>query len=341
MSGAARSVTIDQTPIFTFDGKIDSGIIAPGQSFQFTVKEFDTTRSLDPIVAQRYNIPQDQTAGDITFYDPNYPFMIGIIAPLISPSLSQGNIVQMNIVSGAANPNNGKFLSPSSILVSPGTTIELINDDSVPHQIQSGNVISTTQGGATGSAPAKQPQFTPDNNLITGVISPGQHYRVTVTKSGTFQVFDPSFTWINGIVVSSSTISTTKITPVQISIAPGSSLKQGTAKQQQYNQYNTYYDPETIQIVPGTPIIWINNDSIEHTILSGVSTLKNENPFTPDGKIVSSKIAPGQSFTAIINDTGIIRFYDPQYTWMNGVVISMNPTQSYNFITGTKSLHTH
>ena len=81
-------------------------------------------------------------------------------------------------------------------------------------------------------------------------------------------------------------------------------MAQGSAVQQQYNQYNTYYDPETIQIAPGTPIIWINNDSIEHTILSGVSTQKIGNPFTPDGKINSGTIAPGQTFTAIINDIG-------------------------------------
>ena len=341
MSGIAKPITTDQsTPVFTSDGKIDSGVLAPGQSFQFTITNFDTTKVLDSKIAQIYGIPQDQTVGDISFFDPNYPFMVGIISPLIPSSSAQGNIVQMSIVSGASDPNNVQFLSPSSILITSGATLELINNDYVPHQIQSGQSISTTVGGAKGPAPAKQPQFTPDGILNTGVIAPGQHYRVTVTKTGTIQIFDPSFTWINGIVVSSSTTSTTQIAPVQISIALGSSLPQGTATQQQFNQYNTYYDPETIQIVPGTPIIWVNNDSIEHTILSGISTQTIGNPFTPDGKITSGKIAPGQTFTVVINDTGIIRFYDPQYTWMNGVIISMPPTPG-NQIIGTKSLHTH
>ena len=341
MSGIAKPITTDQsTPVFTSNGKIDSGNLAPGQSFQYTVTNFDTTQILDSKIAQIYGIPQDQTVGDISFFDPNYPFMVGIISPLIPPSSAQGNIVQMSIVSGASNPNNVQFFSPSSVLIPSGSTLEVINNDSVPHQIQSGKSITTTLGGAKGPALAKQPQFASDNILNTGIIAPGQHYRVTITKTGTIQIFDPSFTWINGIVVSSSTTSTTPIAPVQISIAPGSSLAQGTATQQQFNQYNTYYEPETIQIVPGTPIIWVNNDSIEHTILSGVSTQTIGNPFTPDGKIASSKIAPGQTFTVIINDTGIIRFYDPQYTWMNGVIISM-PSTSGNQIIGTKSLHTH
>ena len=343
MSGIAKATTIDQSvPIFTFDGKFDSGVIAPGKTFQYTVTSFDATSMLDPKVAQRYNIPPDQRVGDISFFDPTYPFMVGIIAPLVPPSTAQGNIVQMNIVLGASDPNNGKFLSPSSVLLTSGATLEIVNNDSVPHLIKSGKSITTTEGGAKGPAPEKQPQFAPDNILSTGTIAPGQHYRVTVTKSGTIQIFDPSFTWINGIVVSSSTTSTTPIAPVQISILLGSSLQQGSAVQQQFNQYNTFYDPETIQIAPGTPIIWVNNDSIEHTILSGRSTQQYAtNPFIPDGKIASGKIAPGQTFTAIINDTGIIRFYDPQYTWMNGVVISMNPTPSYNKITGEKSLHQH
>ncbi|MDR3781744.1 MAG: hypothetical protein P4K92_00330, partial [Candidatus Nitrosotalea sp.] len=232
------------------------------------------------------------------------------------------------------------FLLPSSVLLTSGATLEIVNNDSVPHQIESGKSISTSLGGAKGPALAKQPQFAADGILDTGTIAPGQHYRVTITKTGTIQIFDPSFTWINGIVVSSSTTSTTQIAPVQISIDPGSSLAQGSAVQQQNNQYNTYYEPETIQIVPGTPIIWVNNDSIGHTILSGVSTQTIGNPFTPDGKIASGTIAPGQTFTVVINDTGIIRFYDPQYTWMNGVIISMPPTTG-NQIIGTKSLHTH
>ncbi len=150
-------------------------------------------------------------------------------------------------------------------------------------------------------------------------------------------IFDPSFTWINGeIVVSSTPI--TLAPPVQISITLGSSLSKGTATQQQSNQYNSYYYPDTVQVVPGTPIIWTNNDSIAHTILSGVSTQTNTNPFTPDGKIVSGPIAPGQTYTAIINDTGIIRFYDPQYTWMNGVIISMPHTQSYVIGASTPNL---
>ncbi|MEO9308651.1 exported hypothetical protein [Nitrosotalea sinensis] len=328
MSGIAKAITTNQTtPVFTSDGKIDSGIIMPGQSFQFTITSFDTTQSLDPRIATRYSIPQNQTAGDITFFDPNYQFMVGIIAPL-SQSTTSAKTVQMNIVSGASNLNNGQFLLPSSLQITPGTTIVWTNNDSVPHRIMSGQLLTTTQGGSKGSAPPKVPQFVSDGKIDSGNIAPGQHWSITISNTGSTQFFDPSFTWINGIVISSPPI-TSQIPPVQISINAGSSNQKGTATAQTYNQYNTYYTPDTIQIVPGTPIVWTNNDSIAHTIFSGTSTQDNINPFKPDGKITSNLIPPGQTFTVIVNDTGIIRFYDPQYTWMNGVIISMPPTQSY------------
>jgi len=75
MSGIAKATTIDQQiPLFTFDGKFDSGVIAPGKTFQYTVTSFDATSMLDPKVAQRYNIPPEQTVGDISFFDQFFYF---------------------------------------------------------------------------------------------------------------------------------------------------------------------------------------------------------------------------------------------------------------------------
>ncbi|MDE1875749.1 MAG: hypothetical protein KGH86_02815 [Thaumarchaeota archaeon] len=331
MSGVASAITTNQSSTTLIsDGKIDSGVIAPGQSFQYTITSFDTTQSLDPRVAARYNIPQDETVGDITFFDPTYQFMVGIIAPLSQSSTMQTQTAQMTILNGASNSSNIQFLAPSSLQITPGTVVVWTNNDLVPHSIMSGQLISTTEsaGGKGAAGKTVSPHFISDGNINSGPIAPGQSYQTTFSRTGSTQIFDPTYTWINGIIISSPA-STTQIAPVKISINPGSSSAKGSATQQTYNQYNTYYTPDTIQIVPGTPIIWTNNDSIAHTIYSGVSTQKNTNPFTPDGKIVSGTIAPGQTFTVIVNDTGIVRFYDPQYTWMNGVIISMPPTSSY------------
>lgn len=140
----------------------------------------------------------------------------------------------------------------------------------------------------------------------------------------------------------SETTSKEKI--VKISILPDSSKIQGQAKQQQYgDQYNRYYDPPNIKITSGTTIIWTNNDSVPHRVVSGVSTQKVGKPFEPDGKFDSGDLQPGQTFKLTINQAGIIRFGDPTYYWMEGLIISYNEkalelTKTYAAESHNKSL---
>lgn len=105
---------------------------------------------------------------------------------------------------------------------------------------------------------------------------------------------------------------------VQINILTGSS-NTGNVK---------YYSLDTVTITPGTIIIWKNEDSVSHTILSGVASFSAGKPFTPDGKINSGDIAPGQTFKVTINELGITRFFDSKYSWMDGIIISLPETKS-------------
>ena len=105
---------------------------------------------------------------------------------------------------------------------------------------------------------------------------------------------------------------TPKEKTVQISILPGSS-----------NPGNIqYYSLPTVQITPGTTIVWKNDDTVSHRIMSGVASFSPGKPFKPDGKIDSGDIAPGQTFTVTIKELGITRFFDTTYYWMDGVIIS-------------------
>ncbi len=89
-----------------------------------------------------------------------------------------------------------------------------------------------------------------------------------------------------------------------------------------------YYSSSTLTITPGTIIIWKNEDSIPHTIMSGIASFSHGKPFTPDGKINSGEIAPGQTFKTTIDEFGITRFFDAKYSWMNGVIISFPEEKS-------------
>jgi plastocyanin len=331
MSGVASIIGGNASaPTFTSDGMIDSGIIAPGKSFQYTITNFNTKTLLSSAEAQYLNLPADQTAGDITFFDPNYTWMIGVISPMSASTPTQ--TVQINILPGASTATTNQYLSPSSVKVTPGSTIVWVNQDSVAHRILSGQQqsISTNTRGTT---VAGTPAFFPDGKIDTGNIAPGQSVKITVSGTGQFSFYDPSNTWLNGNIFSVS--QTSSMLPVQISILPGSSLAGGGASQQNQNYVNGYYSPDQIQIVPGTTIIWTNNDTIAHSIWSGTATYRPVDPYIPDGIIKSGSIAPGQTFQVIINSTGITRFYDPSYTWMNGIIVSLPPTQTHTLNSAT------
>ncbi|MDE1829442.1 MAG: hypothetical protein KGI25_03870, partial [Thaumarchaeota archaeon] len=331
MSGVASAIKgNDSLPIFSPDGFIDSETIAPGQSFQYTITNFNSKTYLSAAAAQYMNLPEGQTAGDITFFDPNYTWMVGVISP--ASVSAQAKTAQINILQGAStttNNQNTQYLSPSSLQVISGTTIVWTNHDSVPHRILTGQATQNT-AATKGSAPTgvlPPPSFVPDGKIDSGSIAPGQSFQYTITGTGTFTYYDSSNTWLNGNIIVVSQIS--QAPPVQVSILPGSSLSQGAASQQNQYYTNGYYSPDQIQITPGTTIIWTNNDNVAHSILSGTATYSTTNPYIPDGRIKSGSIAPGQSFQITINDTGIIRFYDPSYTWMNGIIVSLPSSQTH------------
>jgi plastocyanin len=332
MSGVASVIGGNASaPIFTSDGMINSGTIAPGKSFQYTITNFNPKALLSSAEAQYLNLPADQTTGDITFFDPSYTWMVGVISPISVSTPTQ--TVQINILPGASTATTNQYTSPSSVQVTPGSTIVLVNQDSVLHRILSGQRQSITASTTGKPGGVVAPAFVPDGKIDTGNIAPGQSVKITVSGTGVFSLYDTSNMWINTNVLSVSQISS--VPPVQVSILPGSATAQGSASQQNQNYVNGYYSPDQIQIVPGTTIIWTNNDSVAHSIWSGTATYRPVNPYIPDGIIKSGSIAPGQTFQVVINSTGITRFYDPSYLWMNGMIVSLPPTQTHTLNSAT------
>src|SRR2546428_3455355 len=289
-----------------------------GSVYYFTGKITGTTESLKVIYSAKI---ASTTVSNITPPPTQTP-------PTQTPP-TQVKTAQISILQGASDFKTGQFLSPSSVQVNPGSTVVWTNNDSVPHRILSGYLSTTTQGQKGSATPQSHtPSFQPDGKIDSDVIVPGQTFQFTISGTGTTSFYDPSYTWINGVISSiSQTSAQTK--PIQVSILPGASQSQGGASQQNQNYYNHYYLPADLQIIPGTTIVWTNNDSVPHRILSGISTQKPQNPFMPDGKIDSDVIVPGQAFQFTINDIGIIRYYDPAYTWMNGVIVSIPLSSSH------------
>jgi len=78
-----------------------------------------------------------------------------------------------------------------------------------------------------------------------------------------------------------------------------------------------YFSQDRISVDPGTTITIMNDDEVSHSIISGNENYNDRNiPFTPDGRISTGELAPGESTSITFDDAGFYRLYDPDYTWM-------------------------
>ncbi|WP_428325120.1 cupredoxin domain-containing protein [Nitrosopumilus sp.] len=78
-----------------------------------------------------------------------------------------------------------------------------------------------------------------------------------------------------------------------------------------------YFSDDRISVEPGTTITIVNDDIVSHNIISGKENYGDRhNPFTPDERISTGDIAPGNSINITFDDAGFYRLYDPDYPWM-------------------------
>jgi len=105
-----------------------------------------------------------------------------------------------------------------------------------------------------------------------------------------------------------------------IHIVEGSSSQAGSASYigSSSGQYVlNYFSQDRITAEPGITITIVNDDVVSHSIISGKENYNDrQTPFTPDGRISTGEIAPGESTSITFDDTGFYRLYDPDYTWM-------------------------
>ena len=95
-----------------------------------------------------------------------------------------------------------------------------------------------------------------------------------------------------------------------------------------------YYSQDRITLEPGTSVIFLNEDDVPHSIESGKENYGDRyNPYTPDGRIATDEIAPGESLTITFDEMGFYRLYDPTYPWMEIIVYSFPDVD--NLILGT------
>ena len=85
-------------------------------------------------------------------------------------------------------------------------------------------------------------------------------------------------------------------------------------------------EPANITIPTGATVIWLNNDSVYHQIVSGTSDKGPTNIFYGDF------FGPNESYNVTFDTAGVFDYYDPIWTNIKGqvVAISENNTASLN-----------
>ena len=81
--------------------------------------------------------------------------------------------------------------------------------------------------------------------------------------------------------------------------------------------YLRFFSDDRLSVSPGTTVTIVNDDVANHSLLSGKENYGDRyTPFTPDGRISTGDIAPGESIIITFDGLGIYKLYDPDYIWM-------------------------
>ena len=78
-----------------------------------------------------------------------------------------------------------RYFSQDRISIEPGTTITIVNDDTVPHSVLSGTEKND-----------RHIPFIPDDRISTGDIAPGESVEITFDDMGFYRLYDPDYVWM-------------------------------------------------------------------------------------------------------------------------------------------------
>ncbi len=84
-----------------------------------------------------------------------------------------------------------RYFSQDRLIVEPGTTITIVNDDVANHSVVSGkeNYGSRNTSDYTST-------FTPDGRIVTETIPPGGSITITFDEMGFYRLYDPDYPWM-------------------------------------------------------------------------------------------------------------------------------------------------
>jgi len=131
---------------------------------------------------------------------------------------SEDAVVQ--IIDGAYLEDNPQYLDNTLFSSSPGSTITVVNNDSVSHKLVSGSDNSnrgsninydtflvcefdpTNAQTISNQNDSNLCDFNKDNRIITDIIPPGDSVSFSLTEVGTYRIIDPDYPWMEFVIYS-------------------------------------------------------------------------------------------------------------------------------------------
>ena len=233
------------------------------------------------------------------------------------PVALPANIINSTILAGSSAQNNPDY-EPDPLTVNKGDGVQWANADNVPHTVTSREPdlfdSGTVNAGATwllntAEIDAGEYEYycmfhnwmVGKLNVVDGVAAPAVGTgNATVAESPSNQSSTDNET--------SDTPSTGggKVTSVSISV--GASVPTN----------GKFFDPENVKTTVGSLVTWMNDDSLPHTVTSGVV---NNNSPAADGKFDSGIMNQGDSYPFVFDEVGEYPYYCMIHPWMTGRVI--------------------
>lgn len=234
------------------------------------------------------------------------------------------NIINATILAGSSAQGNPDY-EPDPLTVAKGDGVQWTNEDNVPHTVTSRDAgvfdSSTINGGESwllntaeldageyefycifhawmvgtlnvesGAAPAEgSGDETTSGNATTPESSSNQSGAGNQSENG------------------NETSGGTGASVTTVSIVVGSSVPSN----------GEFYSPENVETMVGSMVRWNNEDSVPHTVTSGV--VENNSP-KPDGKFDSGIMMNGDSFPFVFDAAGEYPYYCTVHPYMTGKV---------------------
>lgn len=239
-----------------------------------------------------------------------------------APAAPPANIINATILAGSSALDNPDY-DPDALTVNQGDGVQWTNDDNVPHTVTSKEEAlfdsSIINAGATwlldtaALDPAEYEYYCSVHpHMVATLIVAGEGAAPAKGAGNATAPATPSNQ--SGAGNQSSAGNETAAAPVTggatvttVSIVVGASVPTN----------GEFYDPESVETTVGSMVTWNNNDSVPHTVTSGVV---EDNSPAPDGRFDSGIMNAGDSFPFVFDAAGEYPYYCLLHPYMTGQV---------------------